>query len=312
MRIHSGMMPHARHTAARMCAALVGVLTLAILPTSCGSKAPEQHPLRVVVSIAPLAGLVAPILPEGSSIRVLVPANRTAHGYAPKPQDLAEIARADLVVLVGLGLDSRIESTARRSGAAVVSMADVLGIRGENHDTPHHDHDDHQHGGADPHLWLDPVLAARFIRDLPAHLPEPIRAHLHALDLTVDRINAVDEAYRERLAPFAGRAIVAHHNSMSRLAERYGLRVAGVLRSSELLEPSPEDVAKIRRVIEKEGIGAIFVEPQFGGGIPQRIADSLGVRLVVFDPLGNGNWFTLMQSNLDHLVEGLELGDPEP
>ena len=296
-----------------MCAALVGVLTLAILPTSCGSKTPEQHPLRVVVSIAPLAGLVAPILPEGSSIRVLVPANRTAHGYAPNPQDLAEIAKADLVVLVGLGLDSRIESTARRSDAAVVSMAEVLGISGENHDPPQHDHDDdHHHGGADPHLWLDPVLAARFVRGLPGHLPESMRAHLRAVDLTVDRINDVDKAYRERLAPFAGRAIVAHHNSMSRLAERYGLRVAGVLRSSELLEPSPEDVAKIRRVIEKEGIGAIFVEPQFGGGIPQRLADSLGVRLVVFDPLGDGNWFTLMQSNLDHLVEGLELGDHEP
>ncbi len=307
-----------RHTAVRIAAALLAIVTVAAMPPSCGSKAPGQHPLRVVVSIAPLAGLITPILPEDSGVHILIPVNRTVHGYNPDPADLARIAGADLVVLVGLGLEGRLEATARRSGATVVTMADVLGLTNEHHhgpgaDAPHDTHDGHQHaGGIDPHLWLDPVLAARFIRDLPDHLPEPMRTNLRAVNITIDRINAVDEAYRQRLAPFAGRAIVAHHKSMSRLAERYGLRVAAVLRSSELLEPSPEDIAETRRVIENERIGVIFVEPQFRGRIPERLADSLGVRLVTFDPLGTGNWFALMQTNLDHIAEGLEQGGAGP
>lgn len=289
----------------------------------CGARhgeQPDDHPLRVVVSIPPLKGLVEDVLPEGAEVDVLVPAGQTVHGFEPTPADLAKVARADVVFLVGLGLEGRLDQTIRRdaSGATVITMADVLGIRGDGQADEvgraegDDDEDGHGHGAVDPHLWLDPVLAERFVRAWPALVPDRIRAMLRPAGEPAARIEAVDAEYRERLAPFEGRAIVTHHASMNRLAARYGLRVAAVLRTIEALEPSAADIAKAKRAIEDQGVGAIFIEPQFSGRAAERLAAEAHVKVVVVDPLGKGDWFAMMRSNLDGLVEGLSAGRGSP
>ena len=215
------------------------VLVAAACPLGCDECAdvpPLPHGGTVVVSIPPLAGLVRPLLPPNSEVRVLVPAGRSAHGYRPTPEDIAAIGRADAVVLVGMNLETGMAKAVR--GKLVIRMADLVGIEtdphaGHDHDHGAHDHA-HDHGpGDDPHLWLDPVLAARFVRALPAALPESLRndeTDANAAWLA-EAIDGIDAEYAERLAPFAGRAIVTHHASFNRVADRYGLEVAAVLRA---------------------------------------------------------------------------------
>lgn len=299
-----------------VCALFVGVLCL-LATASCGESPEPTGPPRVVVSIPPLQGLIAPIMPEDAEIEVLVPAGRTVHGFEPSPADMATLARADLVVLVGLGLEGSLADAVRHAsnGSTVVTMADVLGVDGTDQSHVHHHdhgHDHHDHGLADPHLWLDPGLAIQFVKRLPSVLPESMRASARPVDGLVSEIEALDEAHRERLAPFEGRSIVTHHASMNRLAERYGLRVAAVLRAVETIEPSAADIAAARRAIEAEGVGAIFVEPQFSGTSAERLAEAAGVKMVVLDPLGDADWFAMMRTNLDRLIEGLSGGGVKP
>jgi zinc/manganese transport system substrate-binding protein len=266
--------------------------------------------LRVVVSIPPLRGLVEPMFPEGTVFTTLVESGRSVHGFEPTPAHMASLARADVVVIVGLGLEGRVADAVRHGGtrAGLIEMASVLGIEGGGHAS--HEGHDHGEGEAcglvDPHLWLDPVLARDFVAALPGLVPA--RAAERAASAgpgMVAAIEEIDALYRERLAPFAGRAIVTHHASMGRPAAQYGLRVAAVLRPVETVETSAGDIAAARAAIEAEGVGAIFVEPQFSGSTAERLAESAGVRLVVLDPLGSGDWFAMMRSNLDALVEGL-------
>src|SRR5262245_43348822 len=65
--------------------------------------------IRAVVSIAPLKGIVEPLLPPGSSVIVLVPVGVSEHDYEIPAAKLASLTKADLVVSVGLGLDSAVE-----------------------------------------------------------------------------------------------------------------------------------------------------------------------------------------------------------
>lgn len=290
----------------------------------CGRQASterEPGPVRVVVTIPPLRGLVEPLLPADAEITVLVEPGRSVHGYEPTAEDIVSISRADAVVMVGMGLEVGVADAVRHGrggsgpGAALISMAGVLGIDDSHagHDHAGHDHEGHDHGENDPHLWLDPVLVEQFVRGLPAEWPEAVRTAMVDQEPGVEqlaaRIAGVDSAYGERLAPFAGRAIVTHHASFARPADRYGLRVAAVLRPIETLEPSPGDLAAARSAIAEEGVGAVFVEPQFSGGEAERLAESAGVKLVVLDPLGDGDWFAMMATNLDRLVEGLGTDD---
>lgn len=282
------------------------------------TKAERSGRTTVVVSIPPLAGLVGPLLDPDTEIRVLVPNGRSAHGYRPTAEDIAAIGRAEAVFMVGMNLETGMARSVR--GAPVITMADVLGIEGDPHAGHGHSGDDHTacaHGTDDPHLWLDPVLAAEFVRALPGHLP----ATLMTADTEnesrrlAESIEAVDAEYTQRLAPYAGRSIVTHHASFNRPAERYGLKVAAVLRAVETLEPSPADIANAVEAIQSRRVGAIFVEPQFGATSATRVADAAGVQLVTLDPLGTGDWIGLMRTNLDALIEGLTAGgtsdDPE-
>lgn len=290
--------------------------------TGCGRESGgerEPGPVRVVVTIPPLMGLVEPLLPADAEITVLVEPGRSVHGYEPTAEDIVALSRADAVVMVGMGLEVGVADAVRHGrsrsgpGAALISMAGVLGIDDSHagHDHSGHNHD-HDHGDNDPHLWLDPVLVGRFVRGLPAKWPEAVRTAMVDQEPDVEqlaaRIAGVDSAFRERLAPFAGRAIVTHHASFARPADRYGLRVAAVLRPIETLEPSPGDLAAARAAIAAEGVGAVFVEPQFSGGEAERLADAAGVKLIVLDPLGDGDWFGMMDTNLGRLVEGLSAG----
>src|SRR5436190_24294409 len=106
---------------------------LAVLPGWAGGALncarADQPPvaLKVVVTIAPLKGLVEPLLPPGSTVTVLMQPGKSEHGYEFTPGDIAAMAKADLFVYVGLNLEGRVESTLKKQEAPkrqVVCFAD--------------------------------------------------------------------------------------------------------------------------------------------------------------------------------------------
>ncbi|HLO40439.1 MAG TPA: metal ABC transporter substrate-binding protein [Phycisphaerales bacterium] len=285
--------------------------------------------LKVVVTIAPLSEIAGRLAPAGSDVKILMPPGRSEHGYEFTPADLANLASADVVVYVGLGLEPQVEkfladnpSRARQT----VSFARAVGLAtpaddGHGHEHAHehvHDHggDDHDHGGVDPHLWLDPIMVRQLVPVVSGAMnaaltvsgresPEAARTLVESEEKLLADVDAIDRAYREQLAAFAGRSIVTHHSAWGRLAERYGLKVASVLRPVESAEPTPGQVTAAVGAIKSSGAKAIFVEPQFDAAIAKRIADEAGIPLRTLDPLGSGDWCGMMRANLKELAKGL-------
>jgi zinc transport system substrate-binding protein len=282
--------------------------------------------LHAVVTIAPLKGLIEPLLPPGSSVTILMEPGRSEHGYEFTPADMAAMAKADVFVYVGLGLEGRIESTLAKQTMPkrqVVCFADAVGIKapqeGEDRHSDH-DHDAHEHeegpGYVDPHLWLDPILVGQLVpalrdavykaEEVNGAVSEAERKRLDEVAASLsDRIKTVDQEWARRLAPLKDRPVVTHHNAFGRPAARYGFRVAAVLREIEGSEPTPGDIQKVVEAIRAQGVKVIFVEPQFNAVAAERIAQVANVKIGKLDPLGTGDWFALMKSNLDALVSNL-------
>ncbi|MCW5777529.1 MAG: zinc ABC transporter substrate-binding protein [Phycisphaeraceae bacterium] len=321
-----------RLAALRLAPLAVVLAAFAVLLGSCGrseggraaDSLPTPGALRVVVTIPPLEGLIAPLLPEGSEIRSLVPPGASPHGYELTPGDAAVLARADLVVYVGLGLEPGVVSALARRGKAApaqLCMAEALGIGGEpdhGHDHAHHDHDDdcdHDHGPIDEHLWLDPVLVASFVAEAEETIGGLLRARSAPADALVAvergaaslraRVAEVDAAYRERLSPHAGAKIVTQHAAWGRLAERYGFVIARVVMPVEAHDPSPGDVAAAAEAMKREGVAAVFSEPQLSRTTAERLARLAGVPFGELDPVGDTDWARLMMRNLDALESKL-------
>ncbi len=290
--------------------------------------------MRAVVSIPPLVGLVRPLLPQGSEVVSVLPAGASEHGFELTPSAMAALARADLVVVVGMGLEPQIERVLRanpRENRELLEMAEAVQVRssapfdgdtGEGLDGDQHDHDgeehdhDHAHGGVDPHLWLDPELVAKFVAPLRDSIINVMRTKggmsavqtvelKGAVRALEKQVEMVDGMYRERLGPFAGRGIVTHHNAFGRLTARYGLRVEAALKQGETGEATPGTIARVTELARAGTISAVFVEPQSNPALARRISAETGVRVLTLDPLGQGEWETMMRNNLDALVEGL-------
>ena len=114
----------------RFAALLVLALSFLIAPL-----ARAQSDLRVVVTVAPLKGLVQPLLPEGANLRVLMQPGRSEHGYEFSPEELADLARADVVVYIGLNLEPKIASLLADkklpASQKVICFAELVGIQTE-------------------------------------------------------------------------------------------------------------------------------------------------------------------------------------
>lgn len=270
------------------------------------ASAARVGPPRVVVSIPSLVSLVQPLVREGVEVSAVLPAGRTVHGFEPGPESLALTARAAAVVFVGLGLEERWGEQVRAQPALagrVILLSDLATAEelalpiAPGTTAP-------AAAGIDAHLWLDPVLMRRLVEGLHAALPTEIRAPRASLSGHFARIEAVDAAYRERLAPLQGRAFVTHHNAFARPAARYGLRVAEVLAPVSTAEPSPAHIADVQRAIQASGALVMFSEPQFDAGAARRMAELAGLPMATLDPLG-ADWFGMMEQNLNVLVESL-------
>lgn len=288
--------------------------------------APTVNPtsLHAVVTIAPLKGIVEPLLPPGSTVRVLMPPGRSEHGYEFTPADMAELARADLVVFVGLGLEPQIQDfvTSHASPKRIdISLAEALSLHTTHEaDDKSHNHENCDHGPVDPHVWLDPEMVAKATPRLADAAREAVQAsgkgnvaeRQAAADAIAQnftqqnaRVEKLQSDLAAKLAPFKGAKIVTHHAAFGRFAERYGLVIAEVIKGSEGAEPTPGRIASIVSAVKAEQVRAIFVEPQFNAAAAERIAKAAGVKLGKLDPLGDGDWFAMMQANADAIVSNL-------
>jgi zinc transport system substrate-binding protein len=133
----------------------------------------------------------------------------------------------------------------------------------------HSDHDDHDghetnegghdHAGADPHFWLDPTRATQAVENIAAGLrdvdPANEAAYTENAAAYADRLAALDDTYRERLA---GRTrdtvLVAGHNSFRYLGDRYGFDVAALTGVAPDDEPTPQDVRRAQRIIDEHDV----------------------------------------------------------
>ena len=167
------------------------LIALLMLPAGCSRKdsgGGGGKPV-IAVTIVPLASLTQQLVGDAAEVITLIPAGISPHGYEPTAQQMEALQRASIVVLNGAGYDNWAKDAAarRRSKPVIFVFAEMVGAdtaehgadAHEGHDhakgEPHNDeapgeHHAHDHGGVNPHLWVDPVLARKFVHVLAHEL----------------------------------------------------------------------------------------------------------------------------------------------
>ena len=244
--------------------------------------------IKVIASITPLADLSRQVGGDKVEVKLLLPPGASPHTYEPTPKALKDVSDARVFIKIGLGLEFWAEKIIRSSGhknlIIVVSSSDLPLI------TYHEKGHSHGSLGADPHIWLDPVIAKGIVTKIETAFAEadPQNAEYYRQNASIyrEKLSRLDKEITNKVKTLRVKEYVTFHPAWNYFSRRYGLTVAGVIEESPGKEPGPRHIEKIIREIKRIGSKVVFVEPQFNPKIAEVIAKECGARVVYLDPIG--------------------------
>ncbi|MBY5363597.1 zinc ABC transporter substrate-binding protein ZnuA [Rhizobium leguminosarum] len=319
--------PALRILALRMPALAIQALAIPALLFA-GTMRAAEAPV-VVTSIKPIHSLVSAIMQGVGEPELIVDGAASPHTYNLKPSNARALQDAKVIFWVGPGLEAFLEKPLQALGrdASIAELDNAPGLvklpfreggAFEAHDDgdEHHeaeaahgrdaDHDDHEHGTFDTHLWLDPMNAKAMASEITTTLvaADPAnaltyQANAKALD---DRLTALDKEITATVAPVKGKPFIVFHDAYQYFEHRYGIRVAGSITVSPETIPGAERVSEIHRKVGELGATCVFAEPQFEPRLVNVVIEGTRAKSGVLDPeaatlkAGPDLYFTLMRS----------------
>lgn len=259
----------------------------------------------------------------GIDVQLMLPSQLGCpHDYALTPQDLRKLNRADILVINGLGMEEFLGTPMAKADARLGIIDSSAGIGEiiaytEVHDDHDRDAHHHHHGGANPHLFVSPRLAARIAMRIADGLskadPEGAEGYsrnARAYAEAMTRLAAEMAALGKRLG---NNRIVQPHGVFDYLARDMGLEIVAVTQA-EGQEPSAAEMLALVKTIREKKAGAIFTEPQYSDKVGGTLANETGIPVAVLDPAATGPenapldyYETTMRNNLRTLEMTLGL-----
>ncbi|GAA3651529.1 metal ABC transporter substrate-binding protein [Streptomyces fenghuangensis] len=305
--------------------------------------------VNVVASFYPMQFLAEEIGGEHVSVSSLVEPGVEPHDLELSPRQTAELGEADLVVyLKGFqpAVDKAIEQSGVENVAEATSYTEPMehgsGHReehGDEHASEHEEghgdgshaeeghgeehaeegHEGHDHGGegaADPHVWLDPVRYAEVAEGVGDALakadPDHADDYRKNADALAEKLQDLDADFREGLENRRTDTFITAHAAFGYLADRYGLHEESIAGLDPESEPSGARMKQLHRVAEEDDVDTVFFEAAAGERTAKTLADDLGLRTDVLDPVEGitdaspgDDYFEIMRANLQALRKAL-------
>ena len=287
-------------------------LSAVLAGAACGSgedtPAGQDAPVRVVATTYPLEFFAGRIGGDRVLVENPVPAGGDAHSFKPTPGDLRTISAADLLVYNGLGFEPWVDAVLAAGDAPRITVqtasAEGVLMLDEDGDLV-----------LDPHVWLDPVLAAIQVRSLLEGLieadPEGEAVYRANTDILVAELNALDERFRARLQSCARDTFITAHDAFNYFAARYGLTAVGIAGINPGAEPSPRGLGDLSTLVEDEGIRYILINPIDSRRLSDTLAKETGAKTLPLHIIQNltpeqreqgETYFSLMNVNLESVA----------
>jgi zinc transport system substrate-binding protein len=286
-----------------------------------GAAAEPAGRIRILTSVYPLKEFAAAIVGDRGQAALLLPPGAGVHTWQPRAGDLVRLAECDLFIYIGADLEpwlpGLLKGLAGRRPETLEAVAGLELMRSGSGEGEGGHHDDH--GPFDPHVWLDPGMAARIVTAIQGRLealdPEgasEFRRNGAALE---GRLRDLDARYREGLRGCSGKVLIlAGHAAFGYLARRYGLEQVALYGASPDSQPTPADLIEVVKKARARGIKAVFTESTASPALARSLARELGARTLILNPGHNltrdeihagVTFFDIMEMNLGSLEDGL-------
>ncbi|MFQ5582315.1 MAG: metal ABC transporter substrate-binding protein [Mariprofundaceae bacterium] len=290
-----------------------GLLLLAALML--GQTAVYAEALRIVASLPALGQIAQGVAGEYAEVKVLAHVSQDPHFVPPKPTLARHLARADLLIAAGLGLEagwlpplmeaSR-NAAIRPGGKGYLDARHVLAnVPGKPRGKITREMGD-IHPEGNPHWWMDPlngvqlakVIAERLSRLDPAHADD---YQQHAASFAM-QINDRMPAWKTSLQAMS--PLVAYHDSYLYLTQRFALHVSGFVEPKPGIEPSTSHLDGLVVRIRQNHVQGVWLEPYHDGLTVRKLCELAHTPCRIMPDAVHGEGFAAYISMFDVLARG--------
>lgn len=257
--------------------------------------------IKVIASNLPVYIFALNIAGGRAEVGLLMKTGSETHDLSLSPGDMAELRKADLILLNGAGLDDFIiERLGPEKSKAVDTSDGIIKSQGPA-------------SAVNSHIWLDPAMASMQVENIAKALSskDPANSAYYAerAEAYIKRLDILDRELAEALAPHKGGYLVTYHDAFYYLALRYGLRplsLAGPHGGSA----SAGRLAEITRLVNEKKIQAFFIEDSEGASEMKSFGARNGIPVCPLYTVGAGNaepgfYELAMRENLESLIKCL-------
>jgi len=302
---------------------VVLIVLFLVLPLPDTPERTDGDRLIVAVSIMPQAGLVEAIGGDRVEVLVMVPPGASPHTYEVTPAQMVKLSEAKIYAKVGSPVEFELTSLGKLIAAnpnmLVVDCSEDIQLLeildhdhhddeehhheddhdhqhdddGEDHhDDDEHDHDhddehDHKHTGPDPHIWLSVRNAMTMVQNICAGLVQVDPANQAYYEQNcaayLEELGELDSEITEILSGVENRRFIVFHPAWGYFAHDYGLVQIAVEKDGK--EPDIDYRIRLIEEAREHDIRVVFLSPQYPTRSAEVIADAIGGRVVLIDPL---------------------------
>lgn len=301
----------------RICLALAAMALWLVPGFDCHAR------IAILTTFAPVHCFALNVAGDAANVSVLVPPNAGPHDYSFSPADIQKIAKADVLIMNGVGLESWLQRGIKSAGRKDLLVVDTSGginlITGlDVRPLPGvHSEPDPDAGGPNPHIWLSPINAIKQVENIRDALvsrdlanAETYRANADAF---IKRLNDLDAQIRTATGSLPNKNLITFHDTFPYFARDYGFHVVATFEEFPGKEPSPRAIEQLRKIIAAGNVSALFSEPQYSPKAMQVIGKEFKVPVVQLDPMETGDgsmdfYERVTRKNLDALVAAFHGG----
>jgi len=287
------------------------LIVLWLIPVALAAK------VNVVASTSDLAFFARQIGGEYVETSFIGSPTSDIHAVEVRPSYMIKVAKADIVLKVGLTLELWLDPIidgSRNNHLLVVDCSKYvqkLEVPSFKADARYGD----LHPYGNPHYWLSPSNAKpitdAIIEGLSKVDPEHASQFASNQEKFLKEISIDIEKLQPKLAKLKGTQIVFYHNSWPYFNEFAGTAAAAFVEPFPGVAPSPAQVKKLIDLITTSKIKVIAMEPYFDKRVPEKIALASGAKVATLYPsIGGrnkdetyGQW---LESNVDAILEALQ------
>lgn len=273
--------------------------------------------VKVVTTYPFLAKIASEVGKGHVSVEALANPAWDPHFIAPKPSHIAKLAKCDLLILNGAGLEAGwLPPLVGRSANAAIQpgrkgyldLSQSIALRDIPQDVSRAHGDVHPEGN--PHYHLDPhniLPLAEAIAEKLAHLdPKNEKSYRQNLEAFLEKWEANLKRWDEQMAPFKGTKVVEYHELFNYFLARYGIECVGEIEPLPGIPPTARHTSELIETVKTQKVGLILQDIYHSRKEADFIASKTGAKVALLPhDVGSTQEAKSLEGLFDAIIAGV-------